>query len=87
MSIETDRDRAERRTHLETSLSSLLSSLASRLDPASYEIVNDFIENREYAVALEWLGEAASIQAIQLSSAQQAEFDRLAKLMGIDPNS
>jgi hypothetical protein len=84
MTIETDRDRRQRWTHLETSLSSLLSSLASQLDPASCEMVTEFIENREYAVALEWLADANSIRGIQLSNAQQAEFDRLAKLMGID---
>jgi hypothetical protein len=77
-------DRIERWKHLETSLSSLLSSIASQLDPSSHEIVNEFIENREYAIALEWLAEAASKQGSQLSEAQQAEFDRLEKLMGID---
>ncbi|MBV8698009.1 hypothetical protein [Bradyrhizobium sp.] len=56
--------------HLETSLSSLLSSLASQLAPASCQVVNEFIENREYAVALEWLAEAASIRGIQLFDAQ-----------------
>ncbi|HTO65349.1 MAG TPA: hypothetical protein VMM15_29330 [Bradyrhizobium sp.] len=62
----------------------LLTSLASQLDPAICAIVTDFLENREYALALEWLAEAASIQGIQISEAQQAERDRLAKLMGID---
>ena len=46
--------------------------------------MTEFIENREYAIALEWLAEAASKQGSQLSEAQQAEFDRLEKLMGID---
>jgi hypothetical protein len=46
--------------------------------------VTDFIENREYGLALEWLAEAAATQGIQLSEAQQAECDRLAKLMGVD---
>jgi hypothetical protein len=78
-------DRTERRRHLEASLSALLHSVAPQLAPASCAIVNEFIENREYALALEWLADAASIQGVQLSNAQQAEFDRLAKLMGIDP--
>jgi hypothetical protein len=57
-------DRIERWKHLETSLSSLLSSIASQLDPSSRETVTEFIENREYAIALEWLAEAASKQGI-----------------------
>jgi hypothetical protein len=77
-------DCIERWKHLETSLSSLLSSIASQLDPSSREIVTEFIESREYAIALEWLAEAASKQGIQLWEAQRSEFDRLEKLMGID---
>jgi ribonuclease I len=82
-----NQDRIERQKHLEASLSSLLSSMVAPLDPATYDIVRNFTENREYALALEWLVEACSIQKIQFSESQQAEVDRLAGLMEIDLNS
>jgi len=77
-------NRIERWKHLEASLSSLLSSMTCQLDPASYELAKEFIEHREYGVALEWLAEAAAKQGIRLSESQQADFDQLARVMGID---
>ena len=80
-------DRTERWRELELSLSDLLASMTSQINPASSAIVSEFIENREYGLALEWLVEAASIQKGQLSEAQQTEVHRLADVMEINLGS
>ena len=66
---------------LEASLSALVDSLAAELDHKNLGLLRDFIANREYGVALEWL--QSSIKNSQVSHEQQAEIRRLAKIMGI----
>jgi hypothetical protein len=78
--------RIEHWEHLANSLTSLLRSLTDLLDSRTVGIVDEFVQNREYGVALEWLVDAISQQGIVLSAAQQQEFARLAKLMNIELN-
>jgi|GraSoi_2013_60cm_1033757.scaffolds.fasta_scaffold61997_2 hypothetical protein len=69
---------------LERSLAALVESLSAELKPKDKEILIDFIENREYGVALEGLHLLAVEQSIQLTLPQQQEIQRLAQLMSID---
>jgi hypothetical protein len=69
--------------HLETSLSTLVDLLAPKLDEKNLSLLRDFIDNREYGVALEWLVSLIKTHSIQISSEQQQEIDRLATTMGL----
>ena len=69
--------------HLETSLSTLVDLLAPKLDEKNLGLLRDFIDNREYGVALEWLVSLIKTHSIQISSEQQQEIDRLATTMGL----
>ena len=55
-------------------------------DGRSHAIVEirDFVDHREYGVALELLWEVLKEEAIELSGQQYSEFRRLAKLMNIE---
>ena len=78
---------AQSRDHwleLRGGLLSLLESLAPLLDAKTQELVRDFIENREFGVALEWLYSAAHRLKISLTAEQAQKFDELAALMRID---
>lgn len=68
---------------LEKSLMSLLESLSADLARRDQEILINFIENREYGVALEWLRSVIVEQPVQLTVRQAKEMQRLAELMNI----
>jgi len=68
---------------LAASLSTLVDSLAPKLDEKNLSLLRDFIDNREYGVALEWLVSLIKTHSIQISSEQQQEIDRLATTMGL----
>jgi len=57
--------------------------LAPKLDEKNLSLLRDFIDNREYGVALEWLVSLIKTHSIQISSEQQQEIDRLATTMGL----
>ena len=80
-------DRQERWRQLEKSLTSLVGSMSSKLGDQDRELLNDFIENREYGVALEWLYSTVVEENIQLDPDQEAEIKRLAQIMDIDLKS
>jgi hypothetical protein len=69
---------------MERSLKSLVDSIPPKLDDKNRELLNEFAENREYGVALEWLHSVIVERSIQLSAQQEQEIQRLAQLMGID---
>ena len=69
--------------HLAASLSTLVDSLAPKLDERNLSLLRDFIDHREYGVALEWLASLIKTRSIQISSEQQQEIHRLAKTMGL----
>ena len=69
--------------HLEASLSTLVDLLAPKLDEKNLSLLRDFIDNREYGVALEWLVSLIKTHSIQISSEQEQEIHRLAKIMGL----
>jgi hypothetical protein len=77
----TSRDK--RWQHLETSLSALIDSLAPKLDEKSLSLLRDFVYNREYGVALEWLQSLLKTRSIRISSEQQEEIHRVAETMGL----
>lgn len=62
---------------------SLLESLSADLARRDQEILINFIENREYGVALEWLRSVIVEQPVQLTVRQAKEMQRLAELMNI----
>ncbi|MBX9646141.1 MAG: hypothetical protein K2X57_03675 [Xanthobacteraceae bacterium] len=74
----------ERWRHLEEALMSLVDSMAAQLDDMNRKILIDFIENREFGVALEWLHSIIRVRDLQLSDQQETEVQRLAGLMNID---
>jgi hypothetical protein len=69
---------------LRGSLISLLETLAPLLDADTRELVGDFVDNREFGVALEWLHSAVLRKKISLTASQTQKFDELAALMKID---
>jgi hypothetical protein len=77
-------DRNELRLHLEQSLTSLVNSITTGLDDENRATVIDFIENREYRLALEWLYSIVVERNLLLSEQQSHEVKRLAALMKID---
>jgi hypothetical protein len=68
---------------LENSLKSLVESMPAKLDGKNRELLNEFAENREFGVALEWLHSIIVERSIELSAQQEQEIQRLANLMGI----
>ncbi len=80
----TDRDKLwEHWKHLEKSLSGLLDSLAPKLDEQSLGLLRDFVNNREYGVALEVLHSVLTANSIPISPEQEEEMRRLAKTMSL----
>jgi hypothetical protein len=77
-------DRQAAWRELERALTSLVSSLSSQLNGKDRELLTDFIGNREYGIALEWLYSIVVERKLQLSAPQQHEVRRLADLMEID---
>jgi hypothetical protein len=77
-------DRNELWLHLEQSLTSLVNSMMTGLDDKNRELLTDFIENREFGVALEWLYSIIIRCNLVLSDQQNHEIKRLAALMKID---
>ena len=75
--------RAQLWQHLAASLSTLVDSLAPKLDEKNLSLLRDFIDNREYGVALEWLASLIKTRSMQISPEQQQEIDRLATTMGL----
>ena len=70
---------------LEKSLKSLVISISStELDKHNRDLLDEFVENREYGIALEWLHSLIVERSIQLSLQQEKEIQRLAQLMEID---
>jgi thymidylate synthase ThyX len=70
--------------YLETSLTSLVDSMSMALHDDNREILTNFIENREFGVALEWLHSIIITRNLQLSEQQQIEIRQLAEFMKID---
>jgi hypothetical protein len=65
---------------LERSLTSLVESMSSNLGKRDLDLLTDFIENREYGVALQWLDATVIEHSIELSPAQETEIQRLAEV-------
>src|ERR1700674_5605390 len=56
---------------LEGSLASLVDSVSTKVDMDNLKLLNEFIENREYGIALEWLHGAIVDRSKQLSPQQE----------------
>jgi hypothetical protein len=76
-------DLHQRWRELESALSKLVDELSAHLGERDRFLLYDFIENREFGVALEWLHSVVAGHGIALSVAQKGEMDRLAASMGI----
>jgi hypothetical protein len=76
--------RDEFRGEMDEALSSLASSIASKIDRNSRDLLAEFIENFEFGVALEWLHSLIVSREIQLSPGQVEEIRGLAQRMGLD---
>jgi hypothetical protein len=78
-------DRDKHWAMLEAELTALLNSFASSIDTETFGLVQDFIENREYGVALEWLYLVVVVESkLPLSPLQARKIDELAGVMEID---
>ena len=77
-------DMHTRRRELEEALTALVNSLAADIDAKNLDLLRDFIENREFGVALEWLISLLRERSVTISQNQKQEIKRLADLMHID---
>lgn len=77
-------NRQQTREHLESSLSALVDSMVSNLEHKDVRILREFIDNREYGVALEWLHAVIKECSILISTEQGEEIQRIAKVMEIN---
>jgi hypothetical protein len=69
---------------LERSLASLVESMSIILGKRDVDLLTEFIENREYGVALRWLDAMVVEHSLELSPAQEREIRRLAEFMQIE---
>jgi hypothetical protein len=69
---------------LEVGLTDFLDTLKPSLDERTIVLVQEFIDNNEFGVALEWLNSVALERNIGLSTQQSQKFRELAKLMEIE---
>jgi hypothetical protein len=80
--------RDELRRELQNSLKSLVNSISStELDKHNRDLIDEFLENYEYGVALEWLHSLIVERSIPLSFQQEQEIQRVAQHMKIDLSS
>jgi hypothetical protein len=77
-------NRAEEWRQFGEALMNLVGSISSQLALRDRELLMEFIENREFGVALEWLHSSIVENDLRPSSSQQFEIQRLAKMMDID---
>ena len=61
-------------------LMSLLEALAPLLDADTQELVRDFVDNREFGVALEWLHSAVLRKKVTLTPNQAQKVQRIGEL-------
>lgn len=76
-------DRHQHWSMLEREIGALLQELSISFEKQDIETLRDFIDNREYGVALEWMWSVVKRLRIQLSSSQREQFRRLSQSMGI----
>jgi hypothetical protein len=69
---------------LERRITSLIDALAPWLKEDDLVLLRDFVENREYGVALEWLASIVSDRGIALGADQAREVEALAEEMKLD---
>ncbi|MBR0902557.1 MafI family immunity protein [Bradyrhizobium liaoningense] len=77
-------NREEEWCQLEEALTNLVDSISSQLSLRDRKLLAEFIENREFGVALEWLRSSIIENDLRPTSSQHLEIQRLAKTMGID---
>jgi hypothetical protein len=65
-------------------LTGLLETLRPSLDENTLKLVQEFVANREFGIALEWLYSVVLERKIGLSAQQSKDFKELAKLMEMD---
>ncbi|MHC2565032.1 hypothetical protein [Bradyrhizobium liaoningense] len=73
-------NRAEEWRKLEEALTNFVGSMSSQLSIRDCALLAEFIDNREFGVALEWLHSSV----VEPSASQKLEVQRLAKMMDID---
>jgi hypothetical protein len=72
---------------LDKSLTALVQSLEPKLESGTRDLLGDFVKNREYGVAIEWLNSYLDEHSVRLSHQQGEEVLRISKLLGIPHNS
>lgn len=71
----------ERWAELEKTLLAVLAQMSSDLDERNHELLSDFIENREFEVALTWLNSLVEERGITISSDTRRAMDHAKSLM------
>jgi hypothetical protein len=67
----------------EATLTNLVNTMSTQIDEKNLAILRDFIDNREYQVALEWLHSIVKERSLELSPGNKDEMLRLAHSMNI----
>jgi hypothetical protein len=62
-----------------------LEQIGRELGAKDRELVADFIENREFEVALRWMTDAAQARGLIVSQQTSSDLRRAATLMGLEP--
>lgn len=71
------------RKETEDRLRELINGLSKNIDQDDLSLLLDFVENREYGVALEWLHNLVIERGILLSNEQSQLVEQLARQMNI----
>jgi hypothetical protein len=74
----------QRRREVEEAMNTLVEGLSSKLSKKNLGRLHEFIENREYVIALEWLHSIIVEKKIGLSDSQKSEMQRLAQRLGVN---
>ncbi|WP_027532485.1 MafI family immunity protein [Bradyrhizobium sp. WSM3983] len=77
-------DRAVLWRQLKEGLTHLLDSMAPQLAAEDRKLVMEFIDNREFGLALEWLHSVIAEKNLRPSASEASEIQRLAALMHIE---
>lgn len=75
--------RDELRLLLEREFTRLIQDLEDKIDQTNLDLLNDFVQNYEYGVALDWLQSLIAERPISLTERQETAIQQLKRRMGL----
>jgi hypothetical protein len=72
---------------LERLLGAILAEIGAKLPPDQLMLVEDFVDNREFGVAYDWLASVLEGAGLTVSREIAERLNRVAALMGVVPHS